>query len=279
MNFLKSKFFLVLVIVTMILVLVPAILSMMGLTSPVRAAVNTVLTPVQKLFHAVADAVEGFGSYFTKFDRLMKENEDLRRENEALKEQIYQADELSDINEWLYSYLELKREHTDFQFLRAEITGRNSNSAVTLFTLDKGTSAGVEKQMPVLTSDGIIGFVSEVGLNWCKVQTLIESSSAIGVYDERSGAVGILEGDYNLGKQRLCRLSYLEENADVSVGDRILSSGYGTMYPRDLIVGYVVSVESDPYSRAPVAYVRLAADASSLDAVMILTGYEKKLDP
>ena len=128
MNFLKSKFFLVLVIVTMILVVVPAVLSLMGLTSPVRAVVNTVLTPVQKLFHTVADAVQGFTSYFTDFNRLMEENEKLRAENDSLKEQIYKSDELSDINEWLYNYLELKREHTDFRFVRAEITGRNSSS-------------------------------------------------------------------------------------------------------------------------------------------------------
>lgn len=274
MQFFKSRFFLGMVALTLVLVLVPSILSLMGFSSLVRGAVNVVFSPVQKLFHTVADALDGYVAYFTDFDELLEENRRLREEVADLREKAYDYDELSEINEWLYGYLELKRQNQSLKMLPATVTGGSSGNVMTLFTLDKGTAHGVKRNMPVLTEDGIVGFVSEAGLNWCKVQVLLESTSAIGVYDERSGDEGILEGEYELLKEGLCRLSYLEAGASLEVGDRLLSSGYGTMYPRGLTVGYVTEVSLDPLNRTPVAYVRLAADLSSLERVMILTGYE-----
>ena len=274
MSFFKSRFFLAMVALTLVLVLVPSILSLMGFSSPVRSAINVIFSPVQKLFHIVADAVDGYAAYFTDFDELVEENRRLKEELAELREKAYEYDELSEINQWLYGYLELKRQNPSLHLLPATVTGGASGNVMTLFTLDKGSAQGVSRNMPVLTEDGIVGFVSEVGLNWCKVQVLLESTSAIGVYDERSGDEGILEGDYLLSKEGLCRLSYLEADASLEVGDRLLSSGYGTMYPRGLTVGYVTEVGEDPLSRTPVAYVRLAADLSSLEHVMILTGYE-----
>jgi len=274
MQFFKSRFFLAMVALTLVLVLVPSILSLMGFTSLVRSAVNVVFSPVQKLFHTVADAVDGYASYFTDFDELLEENRRLKEELAALREKAYDYDELSEINEWLYGYLDLKRLNPSLKMLSATVTGGSGGNVTTLFTLDRGSAHGVKRNMPVLTEDGIVGFVSEVGLNWCKVQVLIESASAIGVYAERSGDEGILEGEYELAREGLCRLSYLEADASLEVGDRLLSSGYGTMYPRGLTVGYVTEVSLDPLNRTPVAYVRLAADLSSLERVMILTGYE-----
>ena len=87
-----------------------------------------------------------------------------------------------------------------------------------------------------------------------------------------------MEGDYTLAREGLCRLRYLEEGADVKVGDRILTSGYGSVYPRGLTVGYVERIEENEYSRSLVAYVRPAAfaedDADRISQVMIITDYE-----
>ena len=73
-------------------------------------------------------------------------------------------------------------------------------------------------------------------------------------------------------------MSYLEEGADIKVGDRILTSGYGSVYPRGLIVGYVERVEDNEFSRTVVAYVRPEAfnltGAEKISKVMVLTDYE-----
>ena len=92
----------------------------------------------------------------------------------------------------------------------ATVTGGASGNVMTLFTLDKGSAHGVSRNMPVLTEDGIVGFVSEVGLNWCKVTTVIETASSVGACVLRSGDAGIVSGDFSLRKNGYCKFSYVE---------------------------------------------------------------------
>ena len=111
-NFLKTRFFIVIVLVTLVLTIVPTVLSAMGLHSVVKDAALSLLTPIQGLFTSATNAVEGFTSYFTEFDRIVAENNELRSQIETLQDEIYKSQELSGMNEWLYDYLELKRERT-----------------------------------------------------------------------------------------------------------------------------------------------------------------------
>ena len=129
--------------------------------------------------------------------------------------------------------------------------------------------------MPVITAQGIVGRVSEVGLNWCMVSTIIESNVSVGAYVQRSGDGGLISGDYSMMHEGVCRLGYLDANAYIEVGDKILSKGTGSMYPADLEIGTVIDISFDEYNRNRVATVQPSVDFSSLKWVMILTGYEK----
>ena len=92
---------------------------------------------------------------------------------------------------------------------------------------------------------------------------------------ERSGEQGVVEGDYTLSRDGLCKLSYMSAEADVKAGDRIVSSGYGRVYPRGLVIGDVESVEKNAENRALDLTVRPAADISGeIKRLMIITDYE-----
>mgnify|MGYP002570288438 FL=1 len=273
-RFLGSKFFIVVVLIAIVLTVVPTVLSAMGLRSVVKDAALSLLSPIQHLCTYATDAVEGFTSYFTEFDRVVEENNALREKILELENQIDSALETEQMNEWLYDYLELKREHADFQLESANVTGRESGNYMTVFTLDKGTAHGVEKNMPIISKNAIVGYITEAGSNWSKAVTILESGQAIGAYVERSGAVGVVEGDFSLASQGLCKLSYLGADADVEVGDRILSSGYGSVYPRSLVIGHVTEIEKDPYSQSITVYIQPAASLSDEDRFMIITEYD-----
>ncbi len=273
-GFLKSKFFIVIVLVAIVLTVVPTVLSAMGLHTVVKDAAVSLLTPVQKLFTYATNAVEGFTSYFTEFDRIVEENNQLRAQIQELENEIDSSKETAQMNEWLYNYLELKRERTDFKFQSANITGRESGNYMTVFTLDKGTAHGVQKDMPIISGNAIVGYITEAGSGWSKAVTILESGQAIGAYVERSGEVGVVEGDFSLAAQGLCKLSYLDADADVEVGDRILSSGYGSVYPRALVIGHVTEIEKDPYSQSITVYIQPAASLSDEDRFMIITEYD-----
>lgn len=279
-RFIESKFFVIALIVALSFVIVPTTLTAMGLGNHVSHAVTTVISPIQKLFSYVSDGISGFTEYFTEYDRLVEENEELRELVQLMRDEIHSAEELEQMNNWLFGYLELKREHTDFTFEPASVTGTGSGNYKTVLTLDCGTSKGVNEGMALVTPEGIVGHIVEAGASWSKAVTLIESGSAVGAVIERTGETGLVEGDFHLSSDGMCRMTYLAADSDVEEGDRVLTTGTGSVYPGGLVIGYVASVETDPLNRTKIAYINAAADLSDLknSKLMVITDYETVRD-
>ncbi len=275
MKLFKNKFFLICLCVAISLAGITSAFSVMGLPMLSRNILGTVTAPLRWCVTSVTNAFTGFQRYFTGINAVQSENERLLQENKELQEQLREAALLQEENRRLKAYLEMKSEHPSFTFEEAMILSRESGSYSSVFTLNRGSLHGIEVGMAVVTERGIVGAVREVGLNWCKVSALTETAASVGGYVERSGSVGIVSGDFSLRKDGYCKFSYADSNADIQVGDWILSSGQGSVYPADLVIGEVVSVGVDEYNRTVVATVLPAVDLSSLQYVMIITGYEK----
>ncbi len=272
-QYFKNKFFYIITTITLIVTIVPSVFYSMGLTFVFRDAVGVVLTPMQKVFNYATDAIDGFAAYFYKFDELVEENNALKEQVSELKTQIYDSAEIEGMYIWMSDYLEMKMRHSDFEFLAAAVTGRESGNYSKVLTLDVGSGAGVELGMPVVTSEGIVGQITELGYNWCKVTTITQASSSVGAYIEHSGDSGVCVGSFELASEGLCELKYLPADTEISPGDRVLSTGFGSVYPRGLTVGYVDSVEVNPYSRSLDVRVSCAVDFSTLSRVMIITSF------
>lgn len=274
MKFLKSKFFIISLFCAIILVVVPTVLSFMGQGAVVTKAVGLVTTPVRLGVTKISSSIHGFVDYFEEFDALSAENRILKTKLAELEDALYEAELAKEENEWLYNYLSLKREHVDFELEKARLIGRESGNYLTVVTLDRGSMHGIEADMPVVTSDGIVGYVSEVGTNYCKVLTLIESASSVGAYVERSGELGLVSGVYELRGEGHCKMSYLPSDTDIRVGDKVLSSGIGSIYPRGLVIGTVVEISPDEYGRNLEAIIEPAATLTSdLSSVMIIKSF------
>ena len=273
-QFFKNKFFYIMTVLALLVTIVPSVFYSMGLTFLFRDAVCVLLTPMQKVFNYATEAVDGFASYFYKFDELIEENNALRERIAELEKQNYDAAELQERSAWMSNFLEMKTQHTDFKMLSASVTGRESGNYSKVLTIDVGTGAGVSLNMPVVTSEGIVGRITELGYNWAKVTTLVEPQSSVGAYIERTEDAGICEGTFDLSADGLCRLSYLPAEAEAEVGDRVLSTGFGSVYPRGLVIGYVETVGINEYTRSPDVTVKCAVDFSELTQVMIITDFE-----
>ena len=273
-QFFKNKFFYIAAVIALIVAIVPTVFYSMGLTFVFRDAVCTILSPAQKLFNYAAEAIDGFSSYFYKFDELVEENNRLKEEIAEYQSQIYESKELEEMYVWMSDFLEVKMRHSDFTLTEASVIGRESGNYSKILTLDVGSSAGAKLNMPVITSDGIVGQITEIGLNWSKVTTVLESGSSVGAYIERTEDSGVCTGSFALAADGLVEMKYIPEDSDVKVGDRVLSSGYGSIYPKDIVLGYVDSVEIDPYSRSLSIKVKVSADYSDLTKVMIITSFD-----
>lgn len=274
MKLFKNKFFIICLCVAVVLCAVPSTFALMGYGELARNIVGTVTMPLRLGAAAIENAFEGFGKYFGSIQTLREENEALREENQALSDRLKQAELLERENARLREYLDVKSKHPTFLMEEGMVISYSSGNYMTSFTLNRGTLHGIKKNMPVVVREGVVGYVADVGLNWCMVSTVIETASSVGAYIPRSGATGIVSGDASLRREGVCKISYMEQNADIQVGDQVLSSGSGSVYPADLVIGEVIAVEMDEYSRALVATVKPSVNFARLQYMMIITEYE-----
>lgn len=274
MRIFQNKFFLICLCIALVLTIVPSVFAVMGYRGLAKNIVGTVTMPVRWVATVVGDAFEGWGKYFGTMKALNEENQALIDENEALKEQLQNAEFLEKENERLRDYLDMKNKYPSFAMEEGMVISHSSGNYITNFTLNRGTLHGIAPNMPVITKDGIVGYVVEVGLNWCMVSTLIETATSVGAYIPRSEVVGIVSGDYSMRHEGTCKIGYIDAEADIEVGDTVYSSGTGSVYPADLKIGTITAIEANEYDRTLVATITPAVDFSSLKWVMIITGYQ-----
>lgn len=279
MNFFKSRFFILCLVAAIVLTLIPTLIAAFGGTDLLRSALGTVAKPFTMCGSGIANAFNGFVEIFTQYDELKEENAALREELEALKEKEYNEELLREQNAWLRDYINLHNEHPEFVFTDASVIAREAGNYSTVLTLNKGSAHGVKRNMPVLTSKGLLGYVSELGLDWCRVTTVIEPSSSVGVYTDRDGQLGVLEGDSQLKQNGLCRMSYIGGEGNVGIGDRVYTAGgKDSLYPSGLLIGTVSSVDIDEVTGEMVAEITPAVDFGSLESirnVMLISGIER----
>ncbi|MBR5124800.1 MAG: rod shape-determining protein MreC [Clostridia bacterium] len=259
------------------------VFAVMGWGSLLRDAGAAVIYPFQWVGNAVGNGVSGFFSYFADVKELKEEADSLRAENESLQSQLLDAEILADENSWLYRYLSMKEEHSDYSLCAASVISSSSSSGVggkyvTEITLNRGSSSGIEVGMPVVTSLGLVGVVVEVRLNHCRVSTILDTTLSVGAVTTRAAENGLCEGDYAYVHDGRAILRGLPEEADVEVGDIVITSGRGSVYPYGIPIGRVIEVKSNAYVRTTEAVVTPFIDFSDLNQVVILTNYVHYVD-
>ena len=273
LKLLKSRFFLISLAVALLLSIVPGVLCAMGQGSYIRSALVTFSTPFRWAFTKVGEGLSGFSMYFRTLEELRDENNALRDELEGYKNLVYDAELIQDENKFYNSYLGIKEEHIDFLFEDATVIGRETTNYRTVYTLSKGKLHGIEVNMPIITQEGLVGHITEVGATWSKAVILTETASAVGGFVERSGVLGVVEGTYELRTEGLCQMVYIEPDSDIRVGDKVVSSGIGGVYPRGLVIGKITEIKMDEASRTLTATIEPTADLDSISKLMIITEY------
>ncbi len=280
MKFLKSKVFIICLICAIILTLVPTLIAAFGGTDILRSALGTVAKPFTWCASGVADAFNGFVEVFRDYDKLKEENEELREQLKEYEEKEYNESLLKEQNSWLKDYINLHESNPNFSLKDARVISRESSNYSTVLTLNRGSVHDIKKNMPVLTQDGLLGYVSEVGLDWCKLSTVIESTSSIGIYTDRSNVLGVLEGDPKLRRDGLCKMSFVQSGSNLQIDDRVYTSGgAGSIYPSGILIGSVSSIDIDKTTGEPSATITPAVDFTDIDAisnVMIVCGFEEE---
>ena len=274
-DFLRQNGILLVIIALLLTILIGVGTAFMGGNAdPLSNVVNTVTSPIRNGIAAAADWAEGVYNYVFRYGQIQEELASLRAQVAELEDQVREGQEAAKQNERLWELLDLQAKREDFVFESARVTGRTSNWDSTL-TLSKGSSDGVAVGNCVVTSTGLlVGVVSQVGLNWSTVSTIINTDIEMGGIVTRTYSAGVLEGDFALMGQGRLKLSYLPDSAQLVSGDEVLTSGKGDVYPSGLVVGRVEGVFTDPSGMTRYAVVVPDADLSSLVEVFVIKDFE-----
>ena len=274
-DFLRQNGILLVIIALLLTILIGVGTAFMGGNAdPLSNVVNTVTSPIRNGIAAAADWAEGVYNYVFRYGQIQEELASLRAQVAELEDQVREGQEAAKQNERLRELLDLQAKREDFVFESARVTGRTSNWDSTL-TLSKGSSDGVAVGNCVVTSTGLlVGVVSQVGLNWSTVSTIINTDIEIGGIVTRTYSAGVLEGDFALMGQGRLKLSYLPHSAQLVSGDEVLTSGKGDVYPSGLVVGQVEGVFTDPSGMTRYAVVVPDADLSSLVEVFVIKDFD-----
>ena len=274
MKFLHSKLFWFicgLVVLACILMVLSAAL---GKPSPVSNLLGAAVTPLQRGLSGVGDFFSDILGYFYRYDSLKAENEQLRRrvsEYQALESEYNAA--ISE-NEALRELASLLKRRRDFQCELCEITSYMTTRWADGFTVNRGSASGIEAGDSVITSEGLVGHVSAVGLNWAQVETIAALDSSIAAMVSRTRETVVAEGSYDLYEDGLLRLSYLTNDSRIREGDLIETSGYGGTYPKGLAIGRVTEIRPESHGMSSYAIVEPCVDLSAITSVFIVKDYE-----
>lgn len=249
--------------------------SLTGISIP-SMVVQGVLTPIRAGANALTNQAENIYDYIFRYEALMAENEALREEIARMREDSNQADFIARENDRLRDLLELEKAKEDFELVDSYVIARSSTDWSSTFTLDKGSSDGIEVGMVAITANSeVVGLITDTGTNYSVVKTVLDSSLEISATIASNGYSGMVQGGYSTGAEGLLRMNYLPSSSVIRNHDQVVTSG-STVYPRNLVLGYVIDAGLSNTGVAKYAILEPAADIDNLEQVFVLTDYAQE---
>ena len=267
----KNKFKLIISAVAFLLVVLIAVSSATGGKIPVVSdVVSFIVSPFQKAAYHIKDGTNNFFSMFRSNANYARENKELKEKVADLENQLRQTETYIKENDRFRQMLELKQKNADNEYVVADILSKDMTNWSNSFTIDKGLVDGITKDCTVITVEGLVGHISEVGRNWAKVVTIIDSSSSVGSTITRLNVNTVINGDITLTAEGKCMMNYITKDTNLEIGDYAVTSGMGGIYPEGLYIGKVTELNDDPSGLSRTAVIDPGVDFYHLSEVMVI---------
>lgn len=273
---LKKKFFTVLIIVLVIVALICGAGKIWpqlgGKTANIfKNTVGIVISPFQGSFSWAVGNIKDTADYFVSNKKTLEENRKLKDRITILENKIEKNENYREENVKLKELLEIKKHNEKLSPVCAEIIGREAENWAGVIKLNKGSLNGIKLNNIVIETAGLVGYVSEVGANWCTVTTVVSPNAGISCIIPRTGEIVMLEGSIEGSVNDKFVLSYIPENSTLAQGEAVETSGEGGIYPKGYLVGRVENIYDGADGVSKEAEGKAAVDFKKLERVIVLT--------
>jgi len=229
--------------------------------------------PAQHAADAMAEVIGDLWIRYVALVGVAEDNERMRFENERLKEENRQVQLLWEENRRLHNMLGFKEGFPGI-LVPARVIGRDVSEfyRVLRLRIDEG-DAEVEKGMPVITFDGLVGQISRSFGRYAEVMLTVDTKSAVDVAVQRNGASGMLRGTGEIDRYA-CEIEYLLRGDEVMVGDLLFTSGLAHKFPAGILAGRISRIERQTQGLYQKVRVEPAVDFSRLREVFVVTDFQ-----
>lgn len=245
--------------------------------SPVRDAVGTAITPMQKGINIVGTFISDKIDTFQSMRKLIVENNRLNDqvsilsyENKLLLQNKYELDELREL-------YELDQKYLDYPKVAARIIDKDTNNWYNVFTIDKGYKDGLAVDMNVLAGNGLVGIITECYYNYSKVRSIIDDKSAAWGMFLKTSDTCVVQGDLKLIEEGKIHVNFISKDADIKDGYEIVTAHTSPKYLQGILIGYVSDIKLDSNNMIKTAYLTPAVDFERLSDVLIITELKEPL--
>mgnify|MGYP004442574055 FL=1 len=279
--FFRSRQFKIIAAVFAALIVIAAVTAAVGgRMSPGANIFGTVTAPFRSLASKISGGISSFVEVYTEGEKLNIKNAELETEISELRKKLADYEQAVSENEFYKNYLDIKDANPSFKFMAATLISRDKEDPYKGFIINKGSVNGVSAHDPVITDEGLVGYIGEVGLTTSKVVTVLSAELTAGALDNRTSDSGVLSGSAELASEGLTKFYNLSRSCNIAVGDYVVTSGEG-IFPKGLLIGTVQTIGSDKYNTSIYANVKPFADIDGIRGVMVITEFEGQggLDP
>jgi len=248
------------------------ILDQNGRLIGIKGLILRPVLPVQSGLTSLAGSAQSVVNLFYDLGTLRQRNQDLQELADRLTvENVRLRDiEIEDAN--LRSLLNFRQSNPNFVMRGGQIVGRvvgRDPNFLKYLVIDLGSNQGIAAGMPVMSDVGLVGRIIEVNASSSKVLLITDPNSAVNVIVQGSRVLGVLQGVDGSNPV----VNYLTQDAVISPGDIVLTSGLGESLPKGLVIGQILSVRRRDYEMFQQAEVRPTVNFGRLELVLVITDF------
>ena len=233
-------------------------------------AVGGAVSPVQSGVSSVSGSIEGFFNYLRNMKGYEKENQKLKERVAVLEDELRKTETLKSENERLRELLELKQTETEYKTVAADVIAFSADNFSRSYTINKGLKDGITENCAVITANGLVGYVFEVGRTWAKICAITDTDVSVSASIMRVGNTAIVQGDMSLMEKGMCKMTYVSKETGLEVGDFVETSGAGGIIPAGIYIGKVHEIKDDVTGVSQEAIIKPGVDFSNIDEVLII---------
>ena len=269
-----TKDFKIKVVVSVIVIIFIIIMRITSTTQlglgPIESIIREVLNPVQTVSYSAGNGIVNFFKGLSDYKNIKDENDEIKKKLACLETENNMLQECKVENETLKKTLDLQKSNKELQIVNGKVIGRSIKEWHKTILINKGSSYGIKKNMPVITYKGLIGRITSVTNSTAEVTLITDSKyGAIAVLAKEIRYPGILICE-NDGSNKL-KMIQIPSDAPIQEGFEIITSGLGDMTYKNLKIGKVKSIENASDGLMKKAIIESYENLNNLDFVMVIT--------